>query len=72
MNSGCCWFAIFRRTVSAFAPVDDVRAHRTPELARDADSVLLLVDLGAGRNRLGGSALAQVHARIGGEPPDLD
>jgi len=58
--------------VSAFAPVEDVRRHRTPELTREPDSVLLLVDLGAGRNRLGGSALAQVHAAIGSEAPDLD
>ena len=33
---------------------------------------LLLIDLGAGRNRLGGSALAQVYGRIGREVPDLD
>ncbi|MCB9722753.1 MAG: phosphoribosylformylglycinamidine synthase [Spirochaetaceae bacterium] len=58
--------------VSAFAPVDDVRLARTPELLREPGSVLLLVDLGLGRNRLGGSALAQVHAAIGDEPPDLD
>ncbi len=58
--------------VSAFAPVDDVRLHVTPELARRPGSALLLVDLGAGRNRLGGSALAQVQGRMGGDPPDLD
>jgi len=59
--------------VSAFAPVEDVRRTLTPQLRLDAgDSELLLVDLGAGRNRLGGSVLAQVYARIGSGPPDLD
>jgi phosphoribosylformylglycinamidine synthase len=58
--------------VSAFAPVEDVRAHRTPVLTAASDSVLMLVDLGQGRNRLGGSALAQVQGRMGGDPPDLD
>jgi phosphoribosylformylglycinamidine synthase len=48
--------------VSAFAPVADVRRTLTPQLRRDAATAcLLLVDLGAGRNRLGGSALAQVY-----------
>jgi len=59
--------------VSAFAPVDDVRLCRTPELHRDeAQSELLLIDLGAGRNRLGGSALAQVFSVLGSAPPDVD
>jgi len=35
-------------------------------------SVLILIDLGAGRNRLGGSVLAQVYKQIGNECPDLD
>jgi phosphoribosylformylglycinamidine synthase len=59
--------------VSAFAPVDDVRRTLTPQLFLDAgDTILLLIDLGAGRNRLGGSALAQVFGRTGAQPPDLD
>jgi phosphoribosylformylglycinamidine synthase len=57
--------------VSAFAPVADVRRTVTPDLKPGA-SVLLLVDLGAGRNRLGGSTLAQVHNQIGDQAPDLD
>ncbi len=57
--------------VSAFAPVADVRRTWTPQLRTDAgDTELLLLDLGGGRNRLGGSALAQVHGRIGTEPAD--
>ncbi|MFT5447698.1 MAG: phosphoribosylformylglycinamidine synthase, partial [Gammaproteobacteria bacterium] len=58
--------------VSAFAPVSDVTKHATPQLARDTGSELILIDLGLGRNRLGGSALAQVQQQIGAEPPDLD
>jgi phosphoribosylformylglycinamidine synthase len=59
--------------VSAFAPVEDVRATLTPELRTDRGSTrLLLIDLGCGRNRLGGSALAQVYGRIGREVPDLE
>jgi phosphoribosylformylglycinamidine synthase len=59
--------------VTAFAPVGDARATLTPQLRLDAgDSRLLLIDLGAGRGRLGGSALAQVLGATGSMPPDLD
>jgi len=58
--------------VSAFAPVDDVRRTLTPELRREPGTALWLIDLGAGRNRLGGSCLAQSFVRTGGVPPDVD
>jgi phosphoribosylformylglycinamidine synthase len=59
--------------VSAFATVEDVRHHLTPQLRLNAGpSTLLLIDLGAGRQRLGGSCLAQVFGRLGGEVPDVD
>jgi len=58
--------------VSAFAPVRDVRRTLTPELARDGDTVLVLVDLANGMQRLGGSCLAQSFGVYGGAPPDLD
>lgn len=59
--------------VSAFAPVRDVRATLTPQLRSDqGDSELILIDLGHGRNRLGGSALAQVYQQVGDTPPDLE
>ncbi|HEV7478068.1 MAG TPA: phosphoribosylformylglycinamidine synthase, partial [Burkholderiales bacterium] len=59
--------------VSAFASAEDARATLTPRLRTDAgDSELILVDLGRGKNRLGGSILAQVHSQMGGECPDLD
>ncbi len=54
------------------APVTDVRRALTPQLRSDVDSVLILVDLGQGRQRLGGSALAQVTGQIGDRAPDLD
>jgi phosphoribosylformylglycinamidine synthase len=59
--------------VSAFAPVTDVTAHLTPQLTKTEEpSYLLLIDLGGGRDRLGGSCLAQAYALSGGQAPDLD
>jgi phosphoribosylformylglycinamidine synthase len=59
--------------VSAFAPVTDVSRTLTPQLDMAAGATrLLLIDLGNGCNRLGGSAFAQVHAHYGREVPDLD
>ncbi len=57
--------------VSAFATLPDVRGTLTPQL-HGGDSRLLLVDLAAGRGRLGGSILAQVSGQFGGDVPDLD
>ncbi|GED23279.1 phosphoribosylformylglycinamidine synthase [Halomonas halmophila] len=58
---------------TGFAPVTDALRTLTPEIdmARD-ESDLILVDLGGARNRLGGSALAQVYGQVGDECPDLD
>ncbi len=59
--------------VTAFAPVTDVRRTLTPQLRTDrGDSDLILVDLGKGRNRLAGSALAQVYKQLGHHAADLD
>jgi len=59
--------------VSAFAPVRDARATLTPVLQLDErPTSLWLIDLAGGRNRLGGSALAQVYGELGDEPADLD
>ncbi|MBI3371374.1 MAG: phosphoribosylformylglycinamidine synthase [Betaproteobacteria bacterium] len=59
--------------VSAFAPVEDARGTLTPRLRSDCGNTeLLLIDLGRGRNRLGGSILAQVYGRFGRSVPDLD
>ena len=56
--------------ISAFAPVTDVRRTLTPQLESSVPNVLLLVDLGEGRNRMGGSAIAQAYGQTGGETPD--
>jgi len=59
--------------VSAFAPVMDVRKTLTPQLRSDrGDTDLILIDLGKGKNRLGGSALTQVYKQTGREVPDVD
>ncbi len=69
--------------VSAFAPVTDIRLSLTPQLQSGPaaaagpessvlESELLLIDLGRGRNRLGGSILAQVLSETGGAPADVD
>jgi phosphoribosylformylglycinamidine synthase len=59
--------------VSAFAPVSDVRKTLTPELQLDCgDTDLILVDLGEGAHRLGGSALAQVYGATGDVAPDVN
>jgi phosphoribosylformylglycinamidine synthase len=59
--------------VSAFATLADVRGTLTPQLdAQEADTTLVLIDLGQGRNRMGGSILAQVLDQVGDSVPDLD
>lgn len=58
--------------ISAFAPVQDVRKTVTPELKNVEDSVLLFVDLGFGKARMGGSAFGQVYNNMTGDVPDLD
>lgn len=57
--------------VSAFATVSDVRGTLTPQL-QPGETSLILVDLGQGKNRLGGSMLAQVTNQFGDTVPDLD
>jgi phosphoribosylformylglycinamidine synthase len=61
--------------VTAFAPVTDVRGTLTPALVgpeRGEDTALVVIDLGRGQHRLGGSCLAQVYRQLGDVPPDLD
>jgi len=63
--------------VTAFASIADVRGTLTPQLVTTEhghvlDSTLILVDLGEGRNRMGGSMLAQVLNQFGNEVPDVD
>ncbi len=58
--------------VTAFAPVADVRGTATPVLEREKPTQLLLIDLGAGRCRLGESVLAQAFDQVGECAPDVD
>ena len=59
--------------LTAVAPVADVRGTWTPELKLDqGDTVLIMIDLAQGRNRLAGSILAQVMDRFGDQVPDVD
>ena len=58
--------------ISAFTPVEDVRKTVTPQLKNVEDSVLLFIDLGFGKARMGGSAFGQVYNNMTGDAPDLD
>ncbi|PTU75517.1 phosphoribosylformylglycinamidine synthase [Pseudomonas mangrovi] len=59
--------------ISGFAPVQDVRRTLTPQLRLDkGETDLILIDLGRGQNRMGGSILAQTHAQLGQQVPDVD
>jgi len=56
--------------IAAYAPMPDITRKVTPDVP--ADSLLLYVDLSAGKNRLGGSALAQVFGQVGNDCPDVE
>ena len=58
--------------ITAFSPVKEVRKTLTPVLTTDVEASLILIDLGAGKNRMGGSVLAQTHSMLGEQAPDLD
>ncbi|MGB4195536.1 MAG: phosphoribosylformylglycinamidine synthase [Limnohabitans sp.] len=59
--------------ITAFASLPDVRGTLTPQLdAQETDTSLLLIDLGQGRNRMGGSVLGQVLGQFGDSVPDLE
>jgi phosphoribosylformylglycinamidine synthase len=59
--------------ITAFASLPDVRGTLTPQLdAQTDDTSLLLIDLGQGRNRMGGSVLGQVLGQFGDSVPDLE
>ena len=59
--------------ITAFASIADVRGTLTPQLdAQEEDSTLVLIDLGRGKMRMGGSILGQVLGQSGNETPDLD
>lgn len=55
-----------------YAPMSDITKHITPDIKKPGASVLALIDIGKGKNRLGGSALAQALNQLGNECPDVD
>ena len=60
--------------ISAFGPVNDIGSTWTPALRRQEDvgeTIVMFVDLAAGKKALGGSALAQVFGQVGHEAPDV-
>ncbi|MGB0936119.1 MAG: phosphoribosylformylglycinamidine synthase, partial [Colwellia sp.] len=63
--------------ITAFGVVEDIRKTVTPQLNTELDSEghntkLVAIDLSKGKNRLGGSCLAQVYKQLGNETPDVD
>lgn len=58
--------------ISAYATCPDITKVVTPDIKKPGQSKLMYIDLGKGRNRLGGSALAQVYNQLGNESPDVD
>jgi phosphoribosylformylglycinamidine synthase len=58
--------------ISAYATCPDITQVITPDLKKPGQSKLLYIDLGGAKNRLDGSALAQVYNQLGNECPDVD
>ncbi|MBI5676814.1 MAG: phosphoribosylformylglycinamidine synthase [Nitrospirae bacterium] len=58
--------------ISAYAPCPDITKVITPNIKKPGQSRLIYIDLGNGKNRLGGTALAQVFNQIGNEAPDVE
>ncbi len=58
--------------VLGYAPVPDITKKVTPDIKKPGGSTLALIDLGQGKNRLGGSALAQAFNQLGNESPDIE
>jgi phosphoribosylformylglycinamidine synthase len=58
--------------ISGYATMPDITKKATPDIKKPGESKLALIDLGGGRNRLGGSALAQAFGQIGDESPDVE
>ena len=58
--------------ISAYATCPDITKVVTPDIKMPGRSRLVYIDLGFGKNRLGGSALAHCFKQIGDESPDVD
>ena len=58
--------------ISSYVTCPDITKTVTPDLKAPGKGKLLFIDLSGGKNRLGGSALAQVFGEIGNESPDIE
>lgn len=58
--------------ISAYVTCPDIRRVVTPDIKRPGQSRLIFIDLGNGKNRMGGSALAQCFGQVGDESPDVE
>jgi phosphoribosylformylglycinamidine synthase len=58
--------------ISVYATMEDITRVVTPDIKRPGGSLLLFVDLAEGKNRMGGTALAQTVKQIGNITPDMD
>ncbi len=58
--------------ISGYATMPDITKKATPDIKRPGESKLIFIDIAKGKNRLGGSALAQAFGQIGDQSPDVD
>ncbi len=58
--------------ISAYATCPDITKVITPDIKKPGESRLIYIDLGNGKYRIGGTALAHVYGQVGNESPDLD
>src|SRR4030065_1663735 len=58
--------------ISAYVTCPDITKVITPDIKRPGESRLIYIDLGNGKYRIGGTALAHVYGQVGNESPDLD
>lgn len=56
--------------IMGYAPVPDITKVVTPDFK--GDGFIGYIDLGGGKNRLGGSSFAQMLGQIGNDSPDID
>ena len=58
--------------ISGYVTSPDITQTVTPDLKHPEEGIILYVDLGADKHRLGGSSLAHVYEQLGDESPDVD
>lgn len=58
--------------ISAYVTSPDITKGVTPDIKMPGTSRLIYIDLGEGRYRLGGSALANVYGQVGDDSPDVE